>query len=490
VKNNKVENKTLYTRCPSCSTAFKVTDKLLSMADGKVRCGACLAIFQATDYMLEPSKSPKKTYQQIVTEQQQAQKLLDPQQTNETAVIDVQQDLLNKQPSAEEPMEEVGAKIDLSTEQSQKRQSDLVQEKSDEVVDASIEDDININSDIDLEGDFDQSEFDDLGLDSIDLQAPDFQEPDLQDAGFKGSDFKDSGDFKDSEIADLAIEDLEINEPLTSKHDAAEQDSSEQNNLAAIEPDAEQVDVVEPIDDQSFDIQEQPDQSLSAIDGESNNLDEFAELQESEPADELDFHDETDFHEEMDFQDESNQSDVPSPFDDLDSEPDPLDEFNNIVEENNNSLKMKLALALVLVLLIIAFTSIWTNRQAIAWSESWGSSMTSVCRYLPCDLMPRRDVAKIKLLQRQFAPNEELENVLDVKVLLVNKAVFAQPYPTIKITFSNKNGDQVSVKSFTPADYLDAGSVDDLMPSDSEVHIHFKTEVSHPDALGFEFTFE
>jgi predicted Zn finger-like uncharacterized protein len=51
-----MDNSTLYTRCPTCSTAFKVTNELLAIAAGKVRCGACLAIFQASDYMLEPVK--------------------------------------------------------------------------------------------------------------------------------------------------------------------------------------------------------------------------------------------------------------------------------------------------------------------------------------------------------------------------------------------------------------------------------------------------
>ncbi len=80
--------------------------------------------------------------------------------------------------------------------------------------------------------------------------------------------------------------------------------------------------------------------------------------------------------------------------------------------------------------------------------------------------------------------------MLDVKVLLVNEASFSQPYPTIKLIFSNKNGEPVSTKYFAPADYLDTQSVDELMPTASEVHIHFETEVAGPDALGFEFIFE
>ncbi|MGJ8646374.1 MAG: zinc-ribbon and DUF3426 domain-containing protein [Marinomonas colpomeniae] len=44
----------LITRCPKCSTAFRVSEEVLSMAKGKVRCGQCFHIFDA-------SKTPNNT---------------------------------------------------------------------------------------------------------------------------------------------------------------------------------------------------------------------------------------------------------------------------------------------------------------------------------------------------------------------------------------------------------------------------------------------
>ncbi|MCB5161328.1 zinc-ribbon and DUF3426 domain-containing protein [Marinomonas algarum] len=37
----------IITRCPKCSTAFRVSDEVLNMAKGKVRCGQCFHIFDA-----------------------------------------------------------------------------------------------------------------------------------------------------------------------------------------------------------------------------------------------------------------------------------------------------------------------------------------------------------------------------------------------------------------------------------------------------------
>lgn len=43
------DKRDLVTRCPFCTTSFRVTFGQLAMASGTVRCGACLRIFQAND---------------------------------------------------------------------------------------------------------------------------------------------------------------------------------------------------------------------------------------------------------------------------------------------------------------------------------------------------------------------------------------------------------------------------------------------------------
>jgi predicted Zn finger-like uncharacterized protein len=43
----------MYTQCPDCSTAFRVTADVLKMAAGKVRCGGCGHAFNALEYLSE-----------------------------------------------------------------------------------------------------------------------------------------------------------------------------------------------------------------------------------------------------------------------------------------------------------------------------------------------------------------------------------------------------------------------------------------------------
>jgi predicted Zn finger-like uncharacterized protein len=51
----------MYTQCPECSTAFRVTAEVLKQAAGKVRCGGCGIAFNALDFLSEqkPESAPK-----------------------------------------------------------------------------------------------------------------------------------------------------------------------------------------------------------------------------------------------------------------------------------------------------------------------------------------------------------------------------------------------------------------------------------------------
>ena len=43
----------MYTQCPDCNTAFRVTAEVLKQAAGKVRCGGCSNAFNALEHLSE-----------------------------------------------------------------------------------------------------------------------------------------------------------------------------------------------------------------------------------------------------------------------------------------------------------------------------------------------------------------------------------------------------------------------------------------------------
>ncbi len=48
----------MVTRCPKCSTAFKITEKQIDSAKGAVRCGSCLHIFNAKENLVQAKQTP------------------------------------------------------------------------------------------------------------------------------------------------------------------------------------------------------------------------------------------------------------------------------------------------------------------------------------------------------------------------------------------------------------------------------------------------
>ena len=529
-----MDNKTLYTRCPTCSTAFKVTDSLLQAAGGKVRCGACLAIFQATDYLLkntvtkssssdltEPEHSPDT---RPITKQS-------PVSSNDMQKeSDFHEDLYfdPEEPNSEEPIE--ADESALMTEESSNFDSEENDDNSDgnsvpaQNVNSNEENDLPQNQQKELERvkvaaiettdkdaeilETETASQQPQSLDDREEVEKEVDEPSQQvfesTDGEEESEILDDNLFQSPPHNDSTREIESINEiESQSSHSYGDSDEAvtsqdeyiEETAEEKIEPATDSMDEIEPLieeafseldyENEAFDFDEDPsdfDEDFSqSVSLEQDSIEEDTLEQDS-------YEQDPKIEEIESFDELSGQ--LAEQMRDNDTEPDPLDEFDKIVEEKQTGIKSKLVILVVAVLLIVGIVQIWTNRQTIAWSDSWGGTMKSVCGFLPCDLKPKRDVSKIKLLQRELSPDENKENFLDIKILLINEATFAQPYPTIKIAFSNKNGVRVSEKSFPPSNYLEAGTENELMPSGSEVHIHFKTEVTHPDALGFEFTFK
>ncbi|MFT6732340.1 MAG: putative Zn finger-like uncharacterized protein [Polaribacter sp.] len=416
-----MHNSILYTRCPTCSTAFKVTNELLAIAAGKVRCGACLAIFQASDYMLEPVK--KEAIIETIT-------------TSDT-----------KQPESE-------AEVDTEAELQPEKDLNQAKIENEEMFEEDFYDENDFKADYfeksDLEKVDDELELEEKNLTAEDLEDVSEETPHTEEQKLS---FEEDFDFENNEVENEAQEVQEIQ-----SDDATLDDSSLE-----------------------FDESDYLDESFEIEPNDQNHFNEENSL----AFDEYDTNETEEFGNELELAVQINTQ-----IDDVEADPDPLDEFNDIVEASQSGIRSKIILASIVTLLIISMTQIWTNRQAIAWNDTWAPAMNTLCNALPCKLKPKRAVNEIKLLQRQVSPHQEKEKTLDIKVLLVNQAKFAQPYPVIKIAFSDKNGKEVALKRFKPSNYLRSGSKDQFMPPNAEVHIQFHTKTPHPDALGFEFIFE
>jgi predicted Zn finger-like uncharacterized protein len=545
-----VENQTQYTRCPHCKTAFKVSDKMMAMAKGKVRCGACLAVFQATDHLLAAKSSKSESAVAMPSntdsfntdanlENDSAQEVeIKPEQaldSEQALSLDSEQDLIELDTIDEDYQVEQSAILeDTPTELIEPTFSEPVEDDVEGEI-AETETELELELELDLNsqsmtGDYlEQPEIDEPEIDEPEIledqileQSEAFDQPEVDlaepetDSDIAQANLQQDDSLADSEllfdeadIDDFALDNLEHEVSLT-----------DTDGFEASESQLEQMQVRPLFDNQDHEIDDladinQPELSetelnatekaeVQEIETEKTENTETNETEEAEQPDpfESDFiHDGLDHElatakpseldllidEQQDF--EALADTLAEQINDTDTTPDPLDEFEERVVDKKTTLRTLVISSIVLIILLILSVKFWQNRQTLSWDSTWGGPTKTVCSILPCDLQPRRDVDKIKLRQKIVSPSETKEDSLDIKLLLTNDAEFDQPYPRITIKFSNSKGEVVSTQQYAVSDYF-PDQQDKMMPAGTEVHIHFAADFPHPDALGFEFIFD
>ena len=497
-----MQNNTQYTRCPQCETAFKVNQKMLSMAHGKVRCGACLKVFQATDYLLKPRE--KHTSESVLASSTLSQPSSEPsvdkplsgdssearngESHEETSAVDV----ADKTTESSESISETASQVDSST---LSEEPVAIEPESSESSFADIGDEL--DDDIDIDG---FAEEFDIAPAPEDLTIQDLSESDEEydeqtDNGFTEPAESESKESEPTEAQPTELETTEAkpNESEPTMTAADEALAQNQSDIASIESDdlSEFDELLEPEELLESDNIDRPDELLELDERHKQSLD--SAVHDSEEESDEDF-DEASFElNEPDLEDfdgnEKLAENLVNQINETDTDIDPLDEFEGRVENKKTTLRNAIIGASIGVLFIVLIVNFWINRQTLAWDETWGGATKAVCAMLPCDLKPRRDIAKIRTLQRIVTPSDEDESVLDIKLLLTNEASFDQPYPLIAIKFSNSQGQEVAQKQFTVTDYNPQWQ-NQLMPAGAEIPIIFSTELPHPDALGFEIVFQ
>ncbi len=148
--------------------------------------------------------------------------------------------------------------------------------------------------------------------------------------------------------------------------------------------------------------------------------------------------------------------------------------------------------ASVLVLLVTGVIQVaWFNRDEVLSRYSrlapW---IGELCDRLQCDVIRRRDVTAIKLINRDVREHPRYQNTLLVNATMVNGAGTAQPFPRVRLTLFDTNGKLVAHRIFEPGDYLDE-SIDLVMGMQPDQPVHFVLEVTGPPtgAESFEFRF-
>ena len=141
--------------------------------------------------------------------------------------------------------------------------------------------------------------------------------------------------------------------------------------------------------------------------------------------------------------------------------------------------------AIGLALFFLGQISYWQNVDILP--RTW---INSFCNIINCGKNNQRDIAAIKILNRNIYTHPNIKKALMITTSFVNLNPSAQAYPLLEITLLDTHGKIVAVRRFSPKDYLVNKSLaDTLMPPNQPVGARLEVLDPGNKVIAYEFEF-
>lgn len=144
---------------------------------------------------------------------------------------------------------------------------------------------------------------------------------------------------------------------------------------------------------------------------------------------------------------------------------------------------------LLVTLFIGQATYFWRNDLGQRYPE-FRPTLEKICTLMNCELALYKDVSRITLIDREVRTHMIKSNALQVMATFTNEAKYPQPYPVLKLSLSNRNGQLVAQRKFLPSEYLEPTiNVESGMQPNTPVNVNLEIEDPDRGAVGFAFDF-
>ncbi len=136
--------------------------------------------------------------------------------------------------------------------------------------------------------------------------------------------------------------------------------------------------------------------------------------------------------------------------------------------------------ASLLLIIVFLIQSAYFNFNQWARMDSYRPFYQVACEYLKCTVPSSYDLARIRTTASpQVSSHPRFKNALVVDVLFINGAQYAQAFPQLSLTFSDKENKVMAHRVFQPHEYL-AGEAAGLTMMPSQTPIHIALEIADP----------
>ena len=164
------------------------------------------------------------------------------------------------------------------------------------------------------------------------------------------------------------------------------------------------------------------------------------------------------------------------------------DDFGgNILAKTNSPIQIAVFTigAIALAIFFLGQISYWQNVDVLP--RTW---VNSFCKVISCYENNTRDLAAIKILNRNIYSHPNEKKALMITTSFVNQSPSAQAFPLLEITLLDTHGQIVAVRRFSPKDYLVNKSLaDTLMPPNQPVGARLEVLDPGNKVIAYEFEF-
>lgn len=141
---------------------------------------------------------------------------------------------------------------------------------------------------------------------------------------------------------------------------------------------------------------------------------------------------------------------------------------------------------LLLGLGLVAQTA-YFRFDSLSKRDPWRQLYAAACPALGCTLPAQVDITSIHTSNLVVRSHPQIANALAVEAVLLNRAPFDQPFPTLQLRFTDLKNAPVASRRFGPSDYLKGElSGRKLMPTGNPVHIALEIVDPGTEAVNYE----
>jgi len=523
----------LLTKCPHCSTTFRLSQQQLETAGGAVRCGACYQVFHAREHIVDTPETEETTQEtpegtpdpfiefEANQEKTSTSEPFTSQEWNQNEHPDA--DLFSEDYHERNEQPEVTSESPSAIGSNNKKNQNNVDEAWAEKLLSDLEEETNEDSVPDLIEDNPAEDNDhrsNTGFTSITSSESVFSE---DPADFAAEDNSNELSNSFAELDNWNSNNLfaaDNGDTLNAGEGAADE-SWAQAMLSELEQDPtpevnlDQLEIVQPA--------EEADDNPFATKNLANDIPVIKKRkkkQEKQKKSESDKKDDRSFDSEDYFSQLAPEHDI----DDIE-----LGEMPNLLEDElaiegllqdslspstqdilanqitasaahfgieedaaSRSLVKSAAWALtnLLVIAMLCGQYAYFQYDNLARNETYRPFFKTFCEKAGCILPLKSDISQIRGTNLVVRSHAMEKNALVIDAIAYNRAPFSQPFPIIELRFDDINGNPVASRRFQPAEYIHDDSIDlNNMPSDTPVHLTLEIVDPGNNAVNYQMKF-